>query len=192
MNNNEQEAEKRYEQLIAQTKELAKKARNGDHQKIDLEFTFKTTQGSLTLSDSFEDKHDLIVIHNMGKICSWCTMWADGFNGVSEHLRDRSALLLLSPDPPATVEAFAKGRGWKFPVASARDSGFNEYIHFGKSNDAHPGFSTFYKDTVGEITRISTECFGDFDLFSPVWHMIGRLKDGLNKWEPQFNYDTPS
>lgn len=188
MSTNQTEAEKRYEQTKAISNEYAQTARSGDHQKIDRQFTFKTTQGPVTLSESFEDKHDLIVIHNMGTICSWCTMWADGFNGVQDHLRDRTALLLLSPDPAETVEKFAKGRGWKFPVASVKDTGFNEFINFGKSNDAHPGFSTFYKDTEGNITRISTECFGDFDLFSPVWHMLGRLKDGVNKWEPQFKY----
>ena len=189
MSNTQKDAEDRYEQIITETKKLATQAREGVRQKIDKEFTFHTTKGPLAFSDSFGDKHDLIVIHNMGTICSWCTMWADGFNGVREHLSDRSAILLLSPDRPETVEKFAKERGWGFPVASARDSGFNEFIEFGKSNDVHPGFSTFYKDSDGMITRISTECFGDFDLFSPVWHMIGRLKDGVNHWEPQFNYD---
>ncbi len=35
---------------------------------------------SVKLSQLFGDKEDLIVIHNMGTDCSYCTMWADGFN----------------------------------------------------------------------------------------------------------------
>ncbi len=119
-------------------------------------------------------------------------MWADGFNGMIDHLADRSAFLLLSPDIPETVEEFAQDRGWTFPVASARDSGFNEYIAFGESDDAYPGFSTLHKDTDGTIWRIATECFGDFDLFSPVWHMIARLKDGVADWQPKFSYEDTS
>jgi predicted dithiol-disulfide oxidoreductase (DUF899 family) len=192
MSNTRESAEKRYEQIIARTKEFACDAHQEGHQLIDRDFSFKTSKGSITLKQAFQDKDDLIVIHNMGTNCSWCTMWADGFNGVRDHLSNRSALLLLSPDPPEVVEQFAKNRGWGFPVASARDSGLNEFIQFGESNNADPGFSTFYKDASGAISRISTECFGDFDLFSPVWHMIARLKNGVNDWEPQFDYNKPA
>ena len=38
--------------------------------------------GPVRLSELFGDKRDLILIHNMGKGCPSCTMWADGFNGV--------------------------------------------------------------------------------------------------------------
>ena len=37
---------------------------------------------------------------------------------------------------------------------------------------------------------VSAECFGDFDLFSPVWHMIGRLKHGVGDWEPEITYKS--
>ncbi len=188
----QKDAEDRYDEIVSRTKAWAESAREGAHQEIDREFVFNTTNGPLTLADSFRYQDDLIVIHNMGTACSWCAMWADGFNGVRKHLEDRAALLLLSPDDPETVAKFAKARGWGFPVASARNSGFNEFIQFGKSDDMDPGFSTFHKDAEGRITRISTECFGDFDLFSPVWHMIARLKDGIHNWEPEFEYAKPS
>ena len=38
--------------------------------------------GEKRLSDLFGDADDLILIHNMGKGCPYCTLWADGFNGV--------------------------------------------------------------------------------------------------------------
>jgi len=38
------------------------------------------------LSSLFGSNKDLILIHNMGRQCSYCTMWADGFNGVLDHM----------------------------------------------------------------------------------------------------------
>ena len=33
--------------------------------------------------------HDrLLMIHNMGEACRYCTLWADGFNGFLPHLED--------------------------------------------------------------------------------------------------------
>ena len=38
------------------------------------------------LSSLFGEKDELILVHNMGRGCPYCTMWADGFNGVLPHL----------------------------------------------------------------------------------------------------------
>ena len=189
MSNSFEDIEARHDELFKQFVSIAEAGRKADRQVIETEFVFQTTTGPLTLAEAFEGKADLVLIHNMGTGCSFCTMWADGFNGVQQHLRDRAGLLLLSPNEPATVEEFAKGRGWKFPVASGRDSGFNEAMGFGTSNEPYPGFTTFHKAADGTITRICTESFGEFDLYAPIWHMLGRLKDGVNGWEPKFRYD---
>ncbi|HEY4822831.1 MAG TPA: hypothetical protein VIH83_04000 [Candidatus Bathyarchaeia archaeon] len=37
--------------------------------------------GKAALSTLFGKKDDLILVHNMGRSCPYCTMWADGFNG---------------------------------------------------------------------------------------------------------------
>lgn len=182
------DANKRYEKLSKEFKALAEQRRNADPVTLSQDFTFKTIEGEIQLSSCFEDKDDLILIHNMGVCCSWCTMWADGFNGVQEHLRSRAGLLLLSPDTPETLDEFARRRGWKFPVASGRRSGFTNALGFGTDDEPWPGFSTFHKNGKGEIEWVSAECFGDFDLFSPVWHMIGRLKHGVDDWEPEICY----
>src|SRR5688500_19325814 len=64
------------------------------------------------LSELFGEKDDLIDVHNMGKHCAYCTAWADGFNGVVQHLEDRAAFVVVSPDSPATQNEFAASRGW--------------------------------------------------------------------------------
>lgn len=183
-------ADKRYEELSRQFKRLAEERRESEPIILSRDYSFGTVAGPIQLSACFEGKRDLILIHNMGVGCSWCTMWADAFNGVEAHLRDRAGLILLSPDTPEVIEGFARARGWRFQVASAKGSGFTDALDFGTDEQPWPGFSTFYKNDKDEIEWISAECFGDFDLFSPVWHMIGRLKHGVGDWEPEINYPS--
>ena len=49
-------------------------------------------------------KRDLIVIHNMGASCPYCTLWADGFNGIYDHLADRAAFVALQPRSAVDAE----------------------------------------------------------------------------------------
>ena len=70
-------------------------------------YAFRGENGPASFADLFGDKNDLILIHNMGKGCTSCTMWADGFNGVYDHLASRAAFVVSSPNPVAVQKAFA-------------------------------------------------------------------------------------
>ena len=61
------------------------------------DYEFATSQGLVRLSALFGDKADLIVIHNMGASCPYCTLWADGYNGIYHHLSSRAAFIVSSP-----------------------------------------------------------------------------------------------
>src|SRR6185312_1664653 len=87
------------------------------------------------LSDLFGDKQDLIVIHNMGKRCVYCTMWADEINGVRQHLEDRAALVLVSPDSPEVQQEFARSRGWNFQMYSDKTKEFTTDMGFAYDKD---------------------------------------------------------
>jgi predicted dithiol-disulfide oxidoreductase (DUF899 family) len=87
-------------------------------------YVFRNSTGSVRLSELFGDKPDLIVIHNMGTSCPNCTLWADGFNGIYDHLANRAAFVVSSPDPPVVQEHFAAGRGWRFPMISHEGTTF--------------------------------------------------------------------
>jgi predicted dithiol-disulfide oxidoreductase (DUF899 family) len=91
---------------------------------LDVEdYTFVSARGdTVTLSSLFGDKDELIAIHNMGRACPYCTMWADGFNGLARHLEDRAAFVVVSPDPPEEQAKFAASRGWTFRMVSAQGS----------------------------------------------------------------------
>ena len=82
------------------------------------DYAFESIDGKTNLSELFQDKEDLIVIHNMGKHCAYCTMWADGFNGVLPHIRNRTSFVVISPDKGAVErsKAFAQHFGENVPV----------------------------------------------------------------------------
>lgn len=130
----------------------------------------------IKLSEMFGDKKDLIVIHNMGKGCSYCTMWADGFNGIFPHVERKAAFVLVSPDAPEIQKNFADSRGWKFKMYSAKDSPFIKDMGFvTEKNEYWPGASVFHKDENGKIRRESKTFFGPGDYFCSVWHFFDML-----------------
>ncbi len=76
------------------------------------DYELKNWEGGKTkLSELFGGKQDLIVVHNMGRQCPYCTMWADGFNGQRAHLEDRAAFVVVSPDSVKIQKEFAGSRG---------------------------------------------------------------------------------
>src|SRR5437588_5436527 len=107
-----------YRREIADIREKMRKAQAAVEPEEVSDYELTTPDGKVRLSALFGDKDTLFVIHNMGTGCASCTMWADGFNGVYLHLRDRAAFVLTSPDPPERQRSFAAERGWRFPMAS--------------------------------------------------------------------------
>ncbi len=149
--------------------------------------------GCKKLSALFGDKPDLILIHNMGAGCPYCTMWADEFNGVLHHLESRAAFVVVSPDAPEVQQRLAGKRGWRFRMYSAKDTTFIEDMGFGSEEehyDSHamPGVSALHKKPDGSIVRVARDFFGPGDLYCGVWHLFDLLRDGPGEWEPQFQY----
>ena len=153
-------------------------------------YSFKTWDGgAITLADMFGDKDELILIHNMGKRCPYCTLWADGYNGLTQHLENRAAFVVTSPDDPDIQKKFAESRGWKFKMYSVHESSFPKDMRFqGDKDDYWPGVSTFHKDAKGKIYRKAWAYFGPGDDFCAVWPMLDLLPTGPNKWEPKYKY----
>jgi predicted dithiol-disulfide oxidoreductase (DUF899 family) len=146
--------------------------------------------GKVRLSELFGDRKDLIVVHNMGRSCPYCTMWADGFNGVLHHLEDRAAFVVVSPDAPEEQSAFAERRGWRFRMLSAQGSGFTRAAGYeGDDGSPWPGVSAFRKTDGGAIERVGQSPFGPGDEFCAVWHLFGLLADGVGRWQPRFAYE---
>ena len=161
------------------------------------DYELKNADGPVKLSAMFGDSDDLILVHNMGTGCSNCTMWADGFNGVYHHLQSRAAFAVVSPDNPGVQQAFARRRGWRFPMYSAEDPTFTEDMGFRWEEEAflsgyQPGVSIFCKNADGTIVRVAKDYFGPGDLYCGVWHLFDLLPDGPDGWDPLFDYPSAS
>lgn len=157
------------------------------------DFVLLDSEGHPTkLSSLFGDKQDLIVVHNMGSECPYCTLWADGFNGVLPHIEDRAAFAVVSPDPTEVQGDFAVGRGWKFRMYSDSDKRFTSQMGFTTEHEGRlymlPGYSTFKRHPDGTVFRIAHDQFGPGDPYCSIWHLYGMLDGGIGAWQPRFEY----
>ena len=178
------------EQILNLQKELSEARRQVEPEPVgDYQLT-RSTGESVNLSDLFGDNDDLILIHNMGKGCVYCTLWADGFQGVLPHLQNRASFAVVSPDPPRVQREFAESRGWTFPLISAQGTTFISDLGFADRDGSkfQPGFSAFHRNADGAIVRTGRDEFGPGDSYAPIWHLFDCLQNGANDWEPKYSY----
>jgi len=153
------------------------------------DYQFTQADGtSIMLSELFGNSNELILVHNMGKSCPYCTLWADEYNGISHHINSRVPMVVVSPDDFKTMGEFASGRDWNFRIISSKGNSFKKDVGF--ENDkglVMPGVSVFTKEK-GNIFHYSAAYFGPGDQFCGVWHFFDLLPDGPGKWAPRFNY----
>ncbi len=155
------------------------------------DYSFTTMHGTVRLSELFGRKEDLFVIHNMGTNCPYCTLWADGYNGVYEHLADRAAFVVSSPDTPEVQQRFAQSRDWKFPMVSHCGTPFAEDMGYRASTGRWlPGVSVFQRRSA-RIVRVSDSGFNPGDDFCSLWHFFELLPEGSADWQPHLSYPDP-
>jgi len=152
------------------------------------DYTFTTAKGPVRLSQLFGGKRDLIIVHNMGRQCPNCTLWADGYNGLHPHLASRAAFVVSSPDPPAVQRRFARSRGWRFPMVSHQGTTFAADMGYVTRDGGYlPGVSAFRRTRDG-IVRLSDTGFSPGDDFCPAWHFFDLFPDGAAGWRARFRY----
>lgn len=154
------------------------------------------------LSALFSPGRDsLIVIHFMfaeaaETPCPMCSMWADGYDAVAEHVSQRANLVLVAKAPIAKLRAFAAQRGWhRLRLLSSQATSFN--ADFGMEDDfgQWPGVSIFKKGDKGKVHHFYTvtapigpDRARGIDLLSPVWHLFDLLPEGRGDWFPSLTY----
>jgi predicted dithiol-disulfide oxidoreductase (DUF899 family) len=152
------------------------------------DYGFQSPDGARRLSELFGAKRDLVVVHNMGRSCPYCTMWADGLNGLAAHLSDRAGFALTSPDAVDVQREFASSRGWRFPVLSTAGTTFANDMGFERGGSAMPGYSVFARDDDGSISRVGAGVFGPGDDYCAIWPMMEQMAGGQGGWEPRYTY----
>ncbi|MBM7095407.1 DUF899 family protein [Bacillus sp. H-16] len=139
----------------------------------------------VTILDLFGDHDELIVIHNMGKSCSYCTMWADGFNSIYHHIRKRAAFVVASPDLPSVQEDISAERSWIFPMISTTNNTFTEDTGFKKDDLTSPGVSVFTKDKDQNLFHHTSSRFGPGDEYCVVWSLFDLLPTESEGYHPE-------
>ncbi len=188
-NEHEQKIMELYQEISAKKAEFYKLCKQAPRFEVP-DYELSDPDGAaLHLSDLFGAKEELILVHNMGRKCPYCTMWADGFNGVYKHLESRAAFVVSTPDEPAVIKAFAASRGWNFRMVSTRPSSLKKDLGFELEDGSfYPGVSTFIKDDKGVIRHVAKSYFGPGDDFCAVWYLFDLLAKEQNEWEPKFSY----
>lgn len=186
-----QEIDSLQKEIFAKQAQLAKLRLNLAREEIS-DYTFKDIQGKEhSLLDLFEDKEELLLIHNMGKSCVYCTMWADGLSGMYHIIKDRVNIVLTSPDEHYIMKEITRERNWQIPSYSYHGSDFSVEMGFAKDKEGRrwymPGVSALVLKE-GKIYRTAKDSFGPGDVYCPPWHLFSLLPKGANDWHPKYKY----
>ena len=150
-------------------------------------YGFATADGETALLDMFGDKDKLLVIHNMGQGCRYCTLWGDGFNSFLPHLESVMSVVLVSKDAPVLQRQFANARGWRFRLASHGGGDYISEQTVMEGMDNMPGAVVYERD--GDIITRKNACvFGPGDTYCSMWSLLGLAGLGEADWTPQYSY----
>jgi len=176
-------------QIYELNKELNELRRNNEGPEVE-NYSFSTLDGKVSLLELFGDKDQLLVIHNMGQGCRYCTLWADGLNGFVPHLESTMSLVLVSKDAPEVQRRFANSRGWRFKLASHGGGDYIKEQTVMEGEDNMPG-AVVYERKGQAIYRKNTCIFGPGDLYCPMWQFLGMAGFSEETWTPQYSYWQP-
>ncbi|MBC8063334.1 MAG: DUF899 family protein, partial [Chlorobia bacterium] len=127
----------------------------------------------------------LVVVHNMGRGCNYCSLWADGFTGFTKHIQTRAGFVLVSADTADRVQETAERRSWNFPLASNGESGFAKDMGYtDEKGDPWPGIAAFTRED-GKIYRRGHASLGPGDEFCSLWGIWDLFPTGEGGWEPK-------
>lgn len=151
------------------------------------DYEFDTVDGSRSLSELFAGKNKLLLIHNMGQACRYCTLWGDGINPYVSHLETAMSVVMVSKDAPDVQRNFANSRQWRMRMAS---HGGGEYMtdQVAANGMGNMPGAVVYEQVDGKIYRKASTYFGPSDLYCSQWHFLGLAGIDIGDWTPQYSY----
>ena len=154
------------------------------------DYELETLDGPQRVSSFFGDHDTLFLIHNMGSHCVYCTLWADGFNGVIDHLQDRAGFVLTNPESPEKQRDFAESRGWRFPMASVGNCSLAADLGYDHGEEGLlPGVTVLKKQDDGSVAKVADTPFGPGDPYCAVFNLFDLIPGGSDDWQPKFAYE---
>ncbi|MEL6981915.1 MAG: DUF899 family protein [Actinomycetota bacterium] len=162
------------------------------------DYPFAASDGPVQLRQLFTAPDRTLVLYHFmfGKAqtspCPMCSMWADGWNALADHLAERLDLAMVTAAPMADTTALAEARGWtNLRWLSAADTTFKADIG-GEDDDGNQSpFISVYRLVDGEprltysaSAHIDGDHWRGLDLLSPVWHLLDLTPEGRGDWMP--------
>jgi predicted dithiol-disulfide oxidoreductase (DUF899 family) len=186
--------------------QLSQKRRDLPWERVDKEDVFEGADGKKTLSQLFHGRHQLIVYHFMfdpawDEGCKSCSFWADNFNNISVHLKQRDVTFVaISRAPLSKLEAFRQRMGWTFDWFSSAGTDFNFDYHVSFQPDdlakgevtynyvtrkttmsELPGISIFYKDDDGAVFHTYSCYARGLDMLNAAYHYLDLVPKGRDE-----------
>jgi predicted dithiol-disulfide oxidoreductase (DUF899 family) len=203
-------------QLLTEEKEftrlrdrLSQQRRDLPWERVEKNYVFEGPGGREILSQLFNGRHQLAVYHFMlapdwQEGCKSCSFWADNFNGIDAHLRQRDvSFLAISRAPLPKIEAFKKRMGWTFKWVSSFGNDFNydyrvsfrseqsgtgeavyNYAPRKTTMEELPGISVFYKDDGGSIFHTYSCYARGLDMLNGAYHWLDLTPKGRDETGP--------
>lgn len=201
-------------QLLAREKEftrlrdeLSRARRDLPWERVDKVYVFDGPDGRQTLADLFEGRSQLIVQHFMfdpswDAGCKNCSFWADNFNGIVVHLKQRDvSFVAVSRAPLAKLDAFKRRMGWSFKWVSSLGSDFNRDYHVSFEPDELeqgtaeynfakqtadsprelPGVSVFARDGRGTVFHTYSCYARGLDMLNAAYHYLDLVPNGRDE-----------
>jgi predicted dithiol-disulfide oxidoreductase (DUF899 family) len=185
---------------------LSQERRDLPWEKVDKEYVFDGPRGKETLADVFAGKSQLVVYHFMfgadwSEGCPACSFWADNFNGIVAHLRQRdTTMVAISRASLPKLEAFKKRMGWSFKWVSSGHTDFNRdfgvaftpeevagkeaLYNYTKQNPIateREGVSIFFKDSSGAIFHTYSAYARGIDLVNTAYNYLDLVPKGRDE-----------
>jgi predicted dithiol-disulfide oxidoreductase (DUF899 family) len=185
---------------------LAQARRELPWERVEKRYSFDGPNGQETLSDLFEGRSQLIVYHfmfgpNAEVGCKSCSFWADNFNGIVSHLKQRDVTFVaISRAAWPKLRAFQERLGWSFKWLSSGQSDFNfdyqasfraedraagrlvyNYAPTQTSNDDLVGISVFCKDESGAIFHTYSSYGRGVEMVNTAYHYLDLVPKGRDE-----------
>ena len=176
------ELKKIEQNLLKNIRELATLRRQAYGGEI-IDCQVETPQGLKNLYQLFT-KDRMIVIHNMGIHCKFCTAYADGINAISKEFQNCDIVLLSTTELPELLK-FQEKRKWSFHCYRIVDNIFSQAVGlFRKDIGVMPGIISLYLTNEKKIIVESISDFEPGDYFSPIWPIKSLFDDHWEEYSP--------
>lgn len=163
-----------------------------------------TEDGEAVTLDQLVGDRPLVLYHFMFgdtmtepcPMCSMCSMWADGWSGIVDHVEQNVDFALVTNATAEQNHALAAANGWQsLRWLSAADTSFKRDYGSADADGNQSPVVTVFERVDGRVhlsydgaAHSSGEHWRGVDLLSPVWHLLDLTRSGRGDFMPQRRY----